>query len=215
MGEFTIWGAVRGGVRVTVGHPGLVEPAHIWVLDLKISFLWKYEEVIKVWLFWSVVMDVMTCCVQTSFHTVHNHKWWTQCKNRSIRISLIISDVFVQVLRFPSIEQSRWRNTLVLDEEIHLCRMKNITLAWHLGETWQGKALLSLAAWNKRKLYSICWEQDFLEFDCSWCYNNFESEHFVYLGLWQFPSFFVWGHRTNFYSCPLVYCPKYRCWICS
>ena len=29
VGEFTIWGAVRGGVRVTVGHPRLVEPAHI------------------------------------------------------------------------------------------------------------------------------------------------------------------------------------------
>ena len=51
MGEFTIWGAVRGGVRVTVGHPGLVEPEHILELDLKISFLWKYEAVIKVWLF--------------------------------------------------------------------------------------------------------------------------------------------------------------------
>ena len=51
VGEFTIWGAVRGGVRVTMGHPGLVEPAHILELDLKISFLWKYEAVIKVWLF--------------------------------------------------------------------------------------------------------------------------------------------------------------------
>ena len=51
VGEFTIWGAVRGGVWMTVGHPGLVEPAHIWELDLKISFLWKYEAVIKVWLF--------------------------------------------------------------------------------------------------------------------------------------------------------------------
>ena len=44
VGEFTIWGAVRGGVWMTVGHPGLVEPAHIWVLDLKISLFWKYEE---------------------------------------------------------------------------------------------------------------------------------------------------------------------------
>ena len=51
VGEFTIWGAVRGGVGVTVGHPGLVEPVHILELDLKISFLWKYESVIKVWLF--------------------------------------------------------------------------------------------------------------------------------------------------------------------
>ena len=51
VGEFTIWGAVRGGVRVTVGHPGLVEPVHFLKLDLKISFLWKYEAVIKVWLF--------------------------------------------------------------------------------------------------------------------------------------------------------------------
>ena len=29
VGEFTIWGAVRGGVWMTVGHPGLVEPGHI------------------------------------------------------------------------------------------------------------------------------------------------------------------------------------------
>ena len=29
VGEFTIWGAVRGRVGVTVGHPGLVEPTHI------------------------------------------------------------------------------------------------------------------------------------------------------------------------------------------
>ena len=29
VGEFTIWGTVRGGVWMTVGHPGLVEPGHI------------------------------------------------------------------------------------------------------------------------------------------------------------------------------------------
>ena len=29
VGEFTIWGAVRGGVWMTVGHPGLVEPAYM------------------------------------------------------------------------------------------------------------------------------------------------------------------------------------------